>query len=149
MSLLSRLFGSKPESDQPVRWSWPRVGILPLNVQTDEFTVKVAVASQHRKAIKASRKLHESTSVPVYLNREPHNPDNPSAVAVMSALQECLGYLTPEDAKSYAEVLNAVAAAGLRAASTCKAQDDEVLRLSMAEPDEIRRRLLTAKQQEL
>lgn len=149
MSFLSRLLGSKPESDQPVRWSWPRVGILPLNVQADEFTVDVVDGDRHRKAIKASRRLHESISVPVYLNRESQNSDNPGAVAVMSALQERLGYLNSEDAERYAEVLDTVAGAGLRAASICRVQNGAVLRLSMAEPDEIRRRLQTARQQEL
>lgn len=137
MSFLSRIFSRKSETDEPVRWSWPRIGILPLKVGTGEFSIAVASGSQFEKDIKAARKLHQSDSIPVYLNRETHNPDDPDAVVVMSALQERLGYLSREDAATYAPVLNRVAAAGLRAACTARTadRDRESIAMSLDIPD--------------
>lgn len=142
MSFLGRFFGSRSDNDQPVRWSWPRIGILPLDVKTGEFTVQVDSSSEHEKAIKESRKLHQSSNVPVYLNREPRNSGDPNAVAVMSALQQHLGYLNSDNAAQYAESLDSVAAAGLRATCIGKIVDGNDgesfgLSIDIATPDVI------------
>lgn len=149
MSFLNRIFGNRSDSDEPVRWSWPRIGILPLEVRTGDYSLELTGTSQYQQEIKAARKLHQSRNVPVYLNREPRNPDDPNAVAIMSANQQNLGYLRPEDASRYSSVLDDVAAAGLRTTCTCMIAEGDrrgepKLAIDVSRADEIREQLVSA-----
>lgn len=89
-----------------------------MDISTRDFNVEIVGESNYQMAIKAARKQRNSDFIPVYLNREPTNPYDINAVAVMSGRNEHLGYLRRGLAKQYAQVLDEVADAGLRA--TCR-----------------------------
>jgi hypothetical protein len=155
MSWLRRLLGLSSKSPQVIfdetsqPRSWREHGVVPFACNTRDFCVEVVGESHYQNALKAARQSRGKDFVHVFLQREPNNPYDPNAVAVLSELLQVIGHLPRASAIAYAPVLDAVEQAGFRA--TCEgrigggSKDKPSLGiwLDLAEPDAIKQKLIS------
>lgn len=92
---------------------WRKVQYIQVGTGTDRFDFEIVGESQYQPALRrvaAATKANElgDQVFPVTLRREPRNPHDPHAIAVLAYGQEVVGYFSRVDAEFHCKAIDAL-----------------------------------------